>query len=153
MRLVAEIKERKQNDTMIRKRLIYTTLLVVSVLTVLTALGWYAIFNKPHRSVKGEDAIRVTAVQLFDAYEANESEANKKYLDRAVEVTGKITEITTDMERKPVVVFDSGDIMFGVRCTLDESSGGLQAGMTVTIKGICKGYLSDVVITDAFVTN
>ncbi len=122
-------------------------ILVVGVLAV-AIVGLYMVFFKPHRSVEDEQAIRVTAVQLFNDFENDETSANARYLDKAVEVTGHIADITTDMQRHPVVTLGTDDILFGVRCTLTDTQPGLQAGDTVQVKGICKGFLSDVIITD-----
>ncbi len=130
------------------RKLFYTIIISVAVAGAIAALAFYAIFFKSHRSVENEQAISVTAVQLFSDFVANEQDANKRYLDKAVEVTGKITEITSDMERHTVVELATDDILFGVRCTLLDSQTSLQPGDTVRIKGICKGFLSDVIITN-----
>jgi hypothetical protein len=137
------------------KRLVYTIAIAAGLTVLIAGSAFYAIFFKPHRSVESEAAITVTAVGLFNEYTANETEANKKYLDKAVEVTGEIMEVTSDMQRHPVVVLATDDILFGVRCTMTEEQANLKAGDTVSIKGICKGFLSDVIITDGIllVTN
>jgi hypothetical protein len=138
----------KGDAVMKTRKLFYTIIISVAVAGAIAALAFYAIFFKSHRSVENEQAISVTAVQLFSDFVANEQDANKRYLDKAVEVTGKITEITSDMERHTVVELATDDILFGVRCTLLDSQTSLQPGDTVRIKGICKGFLSDVIITN-----
>lgn len=130
------------------RKLFYTIIISVAVAGAIAALAFYAIFFKSHRSIDNEQAISVTAVQLFSDFVANEQDANKRYLDKAVEVTGKITEITSNMERHTVVALATDDILFGVRCTLLDAQTSLQPGDTVRIKGICKGFLSDVIITN-----
>lgn len=134
-----------------KKELLVTTLAVAASFLVLAAILLYVFFFKPHRSVENEDAVRVTALQLFHDFETNEAQANKNYLDKAVEVVGVISETTMDMERKQVLVLSTDNIMFGVRCTLREADGTWQTGDSVTVKGICKGFLSDVVVTDGIV--
>jgi len=107
----------------------------------------YRMYNKPHRDALTETSIQVSASDLFRNYESNETEANELYLDKVVEVTGRIAEITTNQELIPIVVFETDNPMFGVRCTMENQIINASPGDSVTIKGICTGYLSDVIIT------
>ena len=51
------------------------------------------VYNKPHRDVASEKpAHTLTANELFDAYEADETAANEIYLDNTVQVTGTAAE-------------------------------------------------------------
>ncbi len=129
-------------------KLMYAIIFLVVGVLAIAAFGLYVVFFKPHRSVDDERAIQVTAVQLFNDFESDEVNANQRYLDKVVEITGQVADITTDMERHPVVTLATDDILFGVRCTLAENQPGLQTGDTIRVKGICKGFLSDVVVTD-----
>jgi hypothetical protein len=126
-------------------------ILIAIVLIVMAGiLIGYVLYNKPHRSVADEDAIRVEAVELFKAFESDETLANTKYLNKAVEVSGVVAEVSTNMEGKTVVILQTDDPMFGVSCTLADIQQ-VTAKSTVTIKGICTGYLSDVVIVQGIV--
>lgn len=127
---------------------IQTIIAGIGLMIVVATIVAYKMYNKPHRTVDDEEALVVSAVQLFDDFEQNESEANKKYLDKVVEVTGRISEVSTNMDNKPIVVLETDNSMFGVRCTMSGSSLTAQEGSLATIKGICTGYLSDVVITN-----
>lgn len=129
----------------------YTIVILVVGFLAIAGFGLYMVFFKPHRSVDDEQAIRLTAVQLFNDFESDEAGANTRYLDKAVEVTGQVADITTDMERHRVVTLGTDDILFGVRCTLTENQPDIQTGDTIRVKGICKGYLSDVIITDGII--
>jgi len=128
------------------RKTIQTILAGIALVVVVVMIVAYKMYNKPHRAVEDEEALVVTAAQLFGDFEKNESEANKKYLDRVVEVTGKISELSTNMDNKTIVLLETNNLMFGVYCTMSESSVTAQVGSTATIKGICTGYLSDVVI-------
>jgi len=66
-------------------------------------------------------------------------------------VAGKITELTTNQEMKPVLTLETENPMFGVRCTMEDPTINVQVGDSVNIKGICSGYLSDVIIIKATV--
>lgn len=112
----------------------------------------YVYINKPHRSIRNADAPLVSADSLFQAFVADEAAANARYLNQVVTVKGKVNSVETNTEGKMVVVLDAGDLMFGVNCTLAEPAQ-LTVGQEVSIKGICTGYLADVVITQAVIEN
>jgi len=53
-------------------------------------------------------------------------------------------------------VLDTGDPMYGIACTLitiEPATGNVKPGEKITVKGICTGYLSDVVLTNSCLIN
>ena len=131
-----------------KKKSIQIIFLLVGLLAITLVVVAYKMYTKPHRSVEDEKAITIVATELFNAYEKNETAANTKYLNQMLEVTGKVSEVSTNMDSKKVVVLETSNLVFGVRCTMQDSLVSIQVGATTTIKGICTGYLSDVVITN-----
>ena len=123
-------------------------LLVIAILAIgVMAILAYRFYNKPHRVVADEEAVRIDAVELFDAFQQDEHKANLLYLDKALEIKGSVSEILQNQDGKTVVVLKTNDPLFGISCTMSTPVT-VQPGMMVTIKGICTGYLSDVVITN-----
>lgn len=108
----------------------------------------YYLKNKPHRDVTKEQGIIVTADQIFTEFTTNEAAANQKYLNKAIEVTGEVGEVKKNQDNNTVVVLKTSDPIFGVNCTFKEDPGAVQAGNQVTFKGICTGFISDVVINE-----
>jgi hypothetical protein len=54
------------------------------------------------------------------------------------------------------VILNTGDPLFGVACTLnlqEKTVRPVQPGEKITVKGICTGYLSDVVLTNSYLVN
>lgn len=108
------------------------------------------VFNKPHASVAKPEYF-VAANELIAEFEENESAADKKYVGKAVEVTGKVTEV---MEKDNSFVILLGDSTFvsRVSCTLqgnqDSMAYGLRKDDVLTVRGICSGRLLDVILTD-----
>jgi hypothetical protein len=45
----------------------------------------------------------------------------------------------------------SSDPIFGVNCTFKNDPGPLQKNSTITFKGVCTGYLSDVIINQGII--
>lgn len=102
------------------------------------------VYLKPHRDVAKEKAVQLTAQALFDAFKTNETEANAKYLDKAIELNGEVADITKNQEGRTVVNFKTNDPLFVINCTFKEDPGVLQPGQTITFKGICTGYIPDM---------
>lgn len=113
------------------------------------AYAWY-VWNKPARNVQHEEALAINAQALFDAFNTNEAQANQLYLNKAIAVTGNVAGLAKNKEGKTVVSLQTTDPMFGVQCTLLQPNSLPAVGATVTIKGICTGFLMDVILIDAY---
>ena len=128
------------------KRRTIRVAIVLSMLCICAcAVVGYRLYNKPHRSAATENAVATTAPQLAAAYEQDETGANKKYLGNAVQVSGTVSEVSVNQQNKPVIVLLGSD-MSGVQCTLQADVHGIKKGDSVTIKGFCTGYLTDVIM-------
>lgn len=126
-------------------------LIIVAVVVVAGGtIGWM-MWNKPRRNVEDEKGIALTAAQLVKEFQENETSANTKYLDKAITVTGNVTEVKNNQDGKVTVMLSSDDAFTGVFCTLKDAAATINAGSTVTIKGICSGMLSDVRLREAVV--
>lgn len=130
------------------------TVVIIFILFIVAGFTvGYIMWNKPHRKVENEKGIEVTASQLVKDYQFSEAEANKKYLDKAVQVTGTVKEIKNNQDGNPTITLASDDAFTGVFCTLKEKPGNVTVGSTVVIKGICSGMLSDVRLREAVLIN
>lgn len=123
-------------------------------LVILAGTGiWYYVFQYSkthHRKVTDETAIVVSANAIVKEFQLNEVAANAKYLNKAVQVIGEVKEIKTDQAGNTTVTLKTDDVLAGVFCTL--TSGSVpqsKTGTTLSIKGICNGFLSDVVLNGA----
>ena len=118
------------------------------VLGLIAAGVGYYMYNKPVESLNKKKAdVSVSAEQILADYEANEEAANAKYLGKVVEVSGKVAEITTE-EGKNKVHLETANPISVVITELDAGNNaeGLQVGDQATVKGMCSGYLSDVIL-------
>lgn len=121
-----------------------------SLLIVIGLLIVFKTYNKPHENMtnaKSEHSL--SAADLFSAYQTNEEEANAKYLDKVVTVVGNVKE-TTEENGTVSVMLDSDDMMFGIRCQLDDLTThkrkAFPVGEKISFKGKCTGSLMDVVL-------
>jgi DNA/RNA endonuclease YhcR with UshA esterase domain len=106
---------------------------------------WMFYWNKPQQNIKNAKAISITATELFNEYSTAERTTNDKYIDKIIEVTGEVLSTSKNNEGKQVILLKTDDPMFGINCTMEEEAT-VKEGEAVTIKGICTGYLTDVVI-------
>lgn len=126
--------------------------IIISVfLVVVIGLVIYLTYNKPHRNPEDEEGILVSSTELLKKFEQNEDSANVLYLDKTVVVSGKIIDISFNQENIPVVMLEAEGNSFGIQCTMHDAQINLMKNEFVTLKGICKGFLSDVIITNASV--
>jgi len=127
---------------------------ILILLVVLAAIGvgvGYYMYNKPVESLERKKAdVITTADQLVMDYESNEGTANEKYLGKVVEVSGKVAEITNE-EGKQKVILGTSNPISNVICELEskKAPGNLKAGESVKVKGMCSGYLSDVILVQS----
>lgn len=113
----------------------------------------YYQYNRPVASLEDKNAdVVLSAPDLLKAFETNEAEANKNYLDKVIEVQGEVVKIEDDGTKKSVYL-KSGNEMSFVICEMEAGAGieGLSEGSTVTMKGKCTGYLMDVVLVQSIV--
>ncbi len=126
--------------------------LIILVFIVLIGVSYaYYIWNKPARNVAKETGIKITAVAIFDSFSYNENNANALFLNKAIEVTGKVSAVKKNQAGQTVVYLQSTDDVFGINCTFKQDPGTIEKGSTITFKGICTGYLSDVILNEGII--
>lgn len=98
----------------------------------------FYIFSSPGTNVIEEDVdYSVSAIELFNEYYSNEQEANIKYLDKVLEVKGKVVEKTANIitigtnEELIVCGFDDDQ-----RLAIEK----IDINQIVIVKGKCAGY-------------
>ncbi len=120
-----------------------TALLIGLIIVVLGVSGVLYVYLKPHRDVTQEKGVQLSAQSLYDAFKANETEANAKYLDKAIELSGEVAEVSTNQDGNTVVNFKTNDPFFVINCTFKIKPGAVKPGQNITFKGICIGYVPD----------
>ena len=113
----------------------------------------YKIWNKPFKDPLQGNAIKITAVQMFNDFSTNEVNAQKKYVpeklgEKIVEVTGQINEIGKNEDGVVFYTLKTSDEIFGVKCIMEkeEEIKNAKVGGTITVRGFCDGYNSDVIV-------
>lgn len=132
-------------------------LVVVGITAVIGIIYALYMWYKPQRDARKEDGIAVTAQVLIDAYRANEQEANTKYLDKTLIVSGEVLKVAMNQEGQKTVELKTASEEATIFCTISvNEKQAVAVGEKVSLKGICKGFrdqllVVDVVLQDCYV--
>ena len=111
--------------------------------------GWYQYQKAPPDIRKEKAGVQITAVELLKEFQQNETAASTKYVDKVLVVTGTVTDVQTDTSGQATVFIQTNDLLSAVTCSFykdDEGVKKINTGSTVSIKGVCTGMLTDVVL-------
>ena len=126
--------------------------IVLGALLVLGITAAIISWNKPHVKVESKAGVPVTAARLSAAYQKDEANANKQYLNQAVEVSGSVSGIDRNQDGGRMILLETGSTDAPVVCTMRDSTAPLRTGAQVKLKGFCTGSsLSGVTLTDCIV--
>lgn len=134
------------------KKIILSALVVI---LVAASAGYYYVFvyskNKKF-DMENAASIAIDATTLVKSFQDDEANANKLYLDKVLLIKGAVGSSSKTQAGENTVTLSSADPFSGVMATLDTTKSNiLNIGDTIVIKGFCKGFLSDVVITNAII--
>lgn len=137
----------------LRKIIAFIILLFVFVAFFLA----YKFANKSHVDISKTSAeITINASVLFDEFLNDEISANNKYLDKIIQVNGKIIS-NKNFEGKGVIELESNNDFGSVLCHFSPKSSKkiqqFKIRQNVEIKGICTGFLMDVILVKCEITN
>ncbi len=128
-----------------RKPVVYISLLLALI------IGYFAWTNAmaPHASLaKSPIDFVLSPEELLLAFEEDEETANKKYLDKVIEVSGKVVK-TEESNGKTSIYLDANNPLSNIIFQLEKSEEEIKLGDQIKLKGICTGYLLDVILVRA----
>lgn len=124
------------------KKIIFAGLMIAT-LAVATAVYLY---NKPVEGIGSmKTDMRISSMSLLEDYEADEQKANSNYLDKVLEVTGSVSKVETKDDITSVYL-ETANPISNVIIQLEETDTNVADGDEVIVKGVCTGYLMDVVL-------
>ena len=132
-------------------------LIILPLLVIAAGIGLY-MYNKPHADLHASEAdFKLKAAELLETFSNNETDANAKYLNKIVEVSGVVVEKEVTETGDVIVFLKEPGEMFGVSCAFvpeqQAEAESLQTGEQTTIKGVCTGMLMDVSLSRCVVAN
>ncbi|WP_411029580.1 OB-fold protein [Spongiimicrobium sp. 3-5] len=135
------------------RRLLLTFLIA---LTLGSAIALY-YYNKPAIDVQNADtAYALSAKNLIWEYQEDEISTNKKYLEKIIQVKGLVAEVAFHKGFHVVTLNGEGldsKVICHMEPTENKKTAGLEKGQMVAVKGICTGYLLDVMLIKCVLIN
>lgn len=124
-------------------------MLIGIAIIVLTAVIYgyqeYTRTNEDLNYVKAN--FKIQAVDLIKEFEESEKNANEKFLDKIIAVSGTIRDMIKDDKGYYSVVLGAENSMSSVRCSMnavpDDDTAVLRKGNIIVIKGSCTGFNAD----------
>ncbi|MGY3794586.1 OB-fold protein [Aquimarina sp. 433] len=118
---------------------------------------YYLIFGGEYINVVAtEPELHLSSTSLVASFSRDEQTANDNYKNKVVEVTGSIKEISYLNNRSTLILegnTKSSSIICDIQPNHKMKLKKLKEGDTITIKGVCKGYLKDVILLNCVLTN
>lgn len=110
-------------------------LIIVAVIII------YMVWNKPHRDVEDADAIKISAVELYNSLATDSANAKSLYINKVVAVSGVVKEVSKNQQNQQVVLLKTNVSGGYINCTMEVKSDNIKEGSNVLLKGICSGYI------------
>ena len=109
----------------------------------------YYLWNKPHKQVENVEVIPISAELLSKEYSENEKVADSMYLNKAIEISSKVTQIDKNLDGGLMIIIQSGDSTHSIQCSMREKSISVTKGQNVVVRGFCSGNgITGVALTD-----
>jgi hypothetical protein len=132
-------------------------ILAAVLVTVFCATLYFKVNQKVQiDTINIETETQVTSKKLIAAFLNNEADANLRYVEKAIETQGVVKEVTYVNDR--YTIFLQGDKeLYSVMCVMKKNQyqeiQKLKKGQRVILKGVCKGFLMDVIFLDGIIVN
>lgn len=123
-------------------------LLLALILVIIAAVAAFYQFNKTHPDLHSEKAeYSLTSNELAKAFTENEESATAEYSDAILAIEGEVSSIENQGDTL-YTVYLLGEGLSSVACEMNSKAeaDGIKEGEVVKIKGICSGYLLDVIL-------
>ncbi|WP_299061699.1 hypothetical protein [uncultured Polaribacter sp.] len=137
------------------KKTTFSVFLIVLLLVLsgyLFIVPYFKKTNKNLQLIKSEASIN--SKELIDAYLLDEENTNTLYAGKIIEVTGFVKEVTFLNNRNTVLLYSKNKTS-GIICDVHpnqiEKIKKLKKHQKIVVKGICKGFLKDVILLNCYI--
>lgn len=125
---------------------IIVTILIVGLIGLI--VGGY-LFNKKVPTLNDVEAeYKVTADELYNAFETDESVAMKLYESKVISVEGEVADVKVKDNKTNIVLKAENAMLGGINCSFNHANVKVSKGDQVIIKGRCQGFLMDVILNN-----
>lgn len=135
----------------------FKILLIGLILIIISLFFIINLYNKPFIDIeKSNPKIEITALEILNDYQADERLANEKYVDNLIQIKGEVADIKYENGTSVVTLKGENDFSNIICRMLPEANLDvlkLKKGAQIMVKGVCTGYLLDVVMVRCVLTN
>ena len=131
---------------------------IIIITLLLLINGYYYILPKFKNSDKNlekfNSELAINSSELIVNFINNEEKANNLYAGKIIEVTGTVKEVTFLNNRNTVILYGknkTSGIICDVHPNQKEKIKKLKANQKIRVKGICKGFLKDVILLNCYI--
>ena len=139
------------------KNKFYTYLLLFSLGLFLVGTYIYIqhTFKSSEKNIEKESAlVSLNSDDLVASFFNDETKSNKRYTGKIIEVTGFVKEISF-LNNRITLILSSNTNSYGVICDVNSSQkekiNKLKKNQKILVKGICKGFLKDVILQNCYI--
>jgi pectate lyase len=133
----------------------YKIALLAALLVVLSAVSSavYLFYKEAADTGSMKPDFTISATDLQKEFEQNEAAASTKYTNKILEVKGTISSLTKTEGDNVNITLKTASDLSSVICTFPASRvpSQLKEGDEITIKGVCSGFLMDVLLNNCAV--
>jgi hypothetical protein len=112
------------------------------------------LFNKRHKDLeKTRPDFVLTATDLLKEFENDENKASAKYVNKVLEVSGVIESLNAGEDKTVSIVLKTESDFSTVICTFQQliDPADYRQGESITVKGECSGFLTDVLLNNCYI--
>ena len=129
----------------VRAIIIAALIAVALYAVVMAAIYGLTQYEKPRENISEKKAdVSINSEQLQQSFETNEQTANTDYLNKVIEVSGPVGNVSSNQQGAQVITLRKADKDVGVLCTMMKEESDkvktIKAGQQVKLKGLCTGY-------------
>jgi hypothetical protein len=130
-------EDKKKTSWLKRFLVVGGVLLVIGIVSV-----WYIFTEKFEDTGKQTASFSVNAMDLIKEFQANDSVANKKYVEKIITVNGRVSETEaadSTVNIKMIDTITNAYIIFAFQSQNGAEAKQLKIGDSIAIKGSCSG--------------
>ncbi|WP_405206681.1 OB-fold protein [Aquimarina sp. LLG6339-5] len=134
--------------------------IIIFLFGLLLMVGAYVYiecYNTSHIDIiNASTEISTDSQKLTASFISNENDANLIYKDKIVELVGVVKEVTF-LNNRNTIVLEGENKNSSVLCDMQSDQlrmvKNLKKGQKIELKGVCKGFLKDVILLNCMLIN
>ncbi len=112
----------------------------IAIIVIAAVIG-FMMWNEPHRDIKDATALKTTAVVLYSNLTKDSARMKSKLVNQVVEVSGEVKNVLKNQKGDQIILLKTNTSGGSINCTMEEKISNVKPGDTISIKGICSGYI------------